>query len=85
MNRRPPRANIPTLLISGTFDSVTSVRWAKQAARDLANSTVIQILCVGHGVTPHSRSQDVVASFLSRPNAPDTSCVPKQKVPQFAR
>ena len=83
--RRPPRADIPTLLIVGTFDSVTSVRWSQQAARDLANSTLIQIPGVGHGVTPHSPcAQEVLASFLSRPSAPDTSCVPKQKVPSFA-
>ena len=83
--RRPPRADIPTLLVSGTFDSVTSVRWSKLAARDLPNATVIQILGVGHGVTEHSKcAQKVVASFLSHPNAPDTSCVPKQTVPPFA-
>jgi len=84
--RRPPRANIPTLLVAGTFDSVTSVQWAKQAARDLSNSTLIEIPGVGHGVTPNSQcAQDVVASFLAHPNAPDTSCVPKQTEPPFAR
>ena len=73
-----------TLLVSGTFDSVTSVRWAKLAARDLAHATVVQILGVGHGVTAHSEcAQDVVASFLAHPNAPDTSCVPSQTVPPF--
>jgi pimeloyl-ACP methyl ester carboxylesterase len=83
--RRPPRADIPTLLVSGTFDSVTSVQWSKLAAQDLPNATVIQILGVGHGVTPHSRcAQDVVASFLSHPSAPDISCVRKQTMPPFA-
>ena len=83
--RRPPRADIPTLLVSGTFDSVASVRWSKLAAHDLQNATVIQILGVGHGVTPHSKcAQEVVASFLAHPNAPDTSCVPKQTMPPFA-
>jgi pimeloyl-ACP methyl ester carboxylesterase len=84
-SHRPPRADIPTLLVSGTFDSVTSVRWSKLAAQDLQNATVIQILGVGHGVTPHSKcAQEVVASFLAHPNAPDTSCVPKQMMPPFA-
>ena len=84
-SNRPPRADIPTLLVSGTFDSVTSVRWSKLAAQDLRNATVIQILGVGHGVTPRSQcAQEVVASFLAHPNAPDTSCVPKQTMPPFA-
>lgn len=73
--RRAPRSTISTLLLSGSFDAVTSLDWAKAAARTLPNSTIVSIPGVGHYVAPESAcARAVIASFLADPNAPDTSC-----------
>lgn len=69
-------SSIPTLLISGSFDTLTSLAGAKQAAAKLSDATIISIPGVGHFVSPASPcAQAVVASFLADPAAPDTSCV----------
>ncbi|MFB6557318.1 alpha/beta fold hydrolase [Streptomyces sp. NPDC056400] len=67
---------VPALLVSGTFDAKTGASWAKGVARDLSRSTAVQIPGIGHWVVPQSPcAQRVLASFLARPTAPDTSCV----------
>jgi pimeloyl-ACP methyl ester carboxylesterase len=81
---QPVASSIPTLLISGTFDTLTSLAGAKEAAAKLSNATIISIPGVGHGVSPQSPcAQSVVASFLADPSAPDTSCVGAQKPPSL--
>jgi pimeloyl-ACP methyl ester carboxylesterase len=72
---QPLVSSIPTLLISGTFDAVTSLDFATSVASSLSNATVISIPGIGHFVAPHSLcAQTVIASFLGDPGAPDTSC-----------
>ena len=81
---QPLVSNIPTLLISGTFDAVTSLDFATSVASSLANATVISIPGIGHFVAPHSPcAQSVIASFLGNPSTPDTSCVGTLKPPPF--
>ncbi|MEV4329768.1 alpha/beta fold hydrolase [Streptomyces sp. NPDC049597] len=69
-------SSVPALVISGTFDAKTGASWARGVARDLSRSTAVQIPGIGHWVVPQSPcAQRVLASFLARPTAPDTSCV----------
>ncbi|WP_369264710.1 alpha/beta fold hydrolase [Streptomyces sp. R35] len=69
-------SSVPALVISGTFDVKTGASWAQGVVRDLSNSTAVQIPGIGHWVVPQSPcAQSVLASFLARPTAPDTSCV----------
>ncbi|MET8096553.1 alpha/beta fold hydrolase [Streptomyces sp. NPDC005236] len=69
-------SNVPALVLSGTFDAKTGARWGAYAARTLSRSTTVRIPGIGHWVVPQSPcAQSVLASFLARPNAPDTSCV----------
>ena len=64
--RQPVASNIPTLLISGSFDTFTSLAGAKAAAARLSNATIISILGVGHFVSPASPcAQAVIVSFLA--------------------
>jgi hypothetical protein len=71
-------------MLSGSFDSVLPTSWARLAARTLTNSTVLQFAGVGHAVTVSSPcAQQVFASFLAKPSAPDTACVAKLKPPTF--
>ena len=82
--RQPVASSIPTLLISGSFDTLTSLAGAKAAATNLSNATIISIPGVGHVVSPASPcAQAVIVSFLADPHAPDTSCVGSLKPPSF--
>jgi pimeloyl-ACP methyl ester carboxylesterase len=82
--RQPVASSIPTLLISGSFDTLTSLAGAKAAAANLSNATIISIPGVGHVVAPASPcAQAVIVSFLADPHAPDTSCVGALKPPSF--
>ncbi|MGW7357282.1 alpha/beta fold hydrolase [Streptomyces sp. NPDC054802] len=69
-------SKVPTLIVSGTFDAKTGARWGPYAGRTLRHSTPVRIPGIGHWVVPQSPcAQNVLASFLTRPTAPDTSCV----------
>ncbi len=78
-------SSIPTLVMAGDFDGKTSPQWAIYAAGTLENSTTVVIPGGGHGALFLIGLPDdslakpcaisVVASFLSNPMAPDTSCV----------
>jgi pimeloyl-ACP methyl ester carboxylesterase len=81
---QPVTSSIPTLLISGSFDTLTSLARAKAAAVSLSNATIISIPGIGHAVAPVSPcAQTVVVSFLANPGAPDTSCVGALRPPSF--
>ena len=81
---QPVVSSIPTLLISGSFDTLTSLAGAKAAGSNLAKATVISIPGIGHAVSPQSPcAQAVVVSFLADPAAPDTSCVGALKPHSF--
>src|SRR6476620_9350048 len=81
---QPVASSIPTLLISGSFDTLTSLAGAKAAATSLSNATIISIPGVGHFVSPASPcAQAVIVSFLAAPDALDTSCVGALKPPIF--
>ncbi|AZM87992.1 alpha/beta fold hydrolase [Streptomyces sp. W1SF4] len=69
-------SSVPALVISGTFDMKTGASYAKDASRTLSRSTSVLIPGIGHWVVPQSKcAQQVLASFLARPAAPDTGCV----------
>jgi pimeloyl-ACP methyl ester carboxylesterase len=82
---QPVESSIPTLLVSGTFDTLTSLAGAKAASARLSHATIISIPGVGHTVSPWSRcAQAVIVSFYATPErAPDTSCVSALKPAPF--
>jgi pimeloyl-ACP methyl ester carboxylesterase len=82
--RQPVASSIPTLLISGSFDTLTSLAGAQAAAAKLSKATIISIPGIGHVVAPQSLcAQTVITSFLADPGTPDTSCVGTLKPPSF--
>jgi pimeloyl-ACP methyl ester carboxylesterase len=82
--REPTVSEIPTLILSGSFDSVAPLAWAYAAAETLPNSRIASIPGVGHFVTPESPcAQSIIASFLLQPDAPDTNCVATLRPPIF--
>ena len=73
---QPVASSLPTLLISGSFDTLTSLAGAEAAAAKLSHATIVSIPGIGHFGSPASPcAQDVIVSFLVDPAAPDTSCV----------
>ncbi|MEU3774617.1 alpha/beta fold hydrolase [Streptomyces sp. NPDC032472] len=67
---------VPALVISGSFDMKTGASYAKDASRTLSRSTSVLVPGIGHWVVPQSPcAQQVLASFLASPTAPDTGCV----------
>ena len=58
--RMPVASDIPTLLLSGTFDWLTPPSWGKEAARNLSVSRHVVFRAQGHGVS----SQDACAARL---------------------
>ena len=78
-------SNIPTLVLSGSFDGKTSPQWAVYVAGTLENSTNLVIPGGGHGSLilyglPNDSPakpcvMSVESSFLANPMAPDTTCV----------
>src|SRR5215471_323084 len=82
--RQPVASDIPTLLISGSFDTLTSLAGAEAAAARLSKAKIISIPGIGHSVAPQSPcAQTVVVSFLADPSAPDISCVGTLRPPTF--
>src|SRR5579871_634908 len=81
----PVASNIPTLLVSGTFDTLTSLAGAKAASARLSRATIISIPGVGHTVSYQSPcAQEIIVAFYADPNvAPDTSCVRALKPASF--
>lgn len=76
VQRVAPVSSVPTLFLNGTFDMKTGASWAQRTARTLPRSTTVRIPGIGHWVVPQSPcAQKVLASFLTRPTAPDTGCV----------
>ncbi|SOB86191.1 alpha/beta hydrolase [Streptomyces sp. 1331.2] len=68
-------SDVPTLVLSGTFDAKSGAAWGPYAARTLSRSTTVRIPGIGHWVVPQSPcAQRVLASFLADPTAPDTAC-----------
>jgi pimeloyl-ACP methyl ester carboxylesterase len=73
---QPVTSAIPTLLISGSFDTLTSLAGAKAAAVGLSNATIISVPGIGHFESPNSPcAQRVIVSFLADHAAPNTTCV----------
>ncbi|MFI8962728.1 alpha/beta fold hydrolase [Streptomyces sp. NPDC053493] len=69
-------SEVPTLIVSGTFDAKTGASWGPYTGRTLPRSTAVLIPGIGHFVVPQSPcAASVLTSFLRRPTAPDTGCV----------
>lgn len=81
----PVASSIPTLLLSGTFDTLTSLAGARTAASRLTHATIVSIPGVGHTVSPWSPcAQSIIVAFYAAPDRrPDTSCAGALKPASF--
>lgn len=79
----PVRVDVPTLVISGTIDPVTSPRWGEEAARHLPRA--LHLVARGaHGIDDPC-IDGIREAFIDQPDveALDTSCVEAMKLPPF--
>lgn len=82
----PATSAVPVLLFAGTMDAVTPPAWAHDAARTLANATVIEFPGQAHAFTLDSPcAMGVMAAFLNDPSwADDVHCLASLTPPPFA-
>lgn len=82
----PVSSDIPTLVLTGAFDPITPPEYAREAAKTLSNSYLVEFPAGAHGAVGSSECADnILLGFLDDPNqAPDTSCVEKNSTIQFS-
>ncbi|MFJ4780004.1 alpha/beta fold hydrolase [Streptomyces sp. NPDC088762] len=82
--RDATRSDIPTLALSGGFDSQTGADNGPYVARTLPRATVVTVPYVAHVVFATSKcAQAITASFFDTPTAPNTDCIKDLKPPKF--
>ncbi|MFG2715070.1 alpha/beta fold hydrolase [Streptomyces goshikiensis] len=79
------RSDIPTLALSGGFDSQTGADNGPYVARTLGHATVVTIPYEPHVVFATSKcAQEITRSFFNTPTAPNTDCLKGLEPPEFA-
>ena len=81
--RLPASTDLPTLILSGTFDSSTAPAWVDDIIEGFPNSVVLHFPGIGHGVIPPSAcAQMIMTAFLNNPGPNvDRSCIASIKLP----
>ncbi|MCX5157068.1 alpha/beta hydrolase [Streptomyces sp. NBC_00291] len=78
------RGDIPTLALSGSFDSQTGADNGPYVARTLSKAKVVTIPYQPHVVIATSKcAQEIAVSFFDTPNAPKTGCLKGLEPPEF--
>ncbi|WP_078999130.1 alpha/beta fold hydrolase [Streptomyces sp. WM4235] len=78
------RGDIPTLALSGSFDSQTGADNGPYVARTLSKAKVVTIPYQPHVVIATSKcAQEIAVSFFDTPDAPKTGCLKGLEPPEF--
>ncbi|WP_310781723.1 alpha/beta hydrolase [Mycobacterium sp. Z3061] len=82
----PVLSKVPTLILSGSFDSSTAPQWVKEVTTGLPGSVALRFPGVGHGVIPASAcAQRIMTTFLDNPRTDvDQSCIGQVAIPTFS-
>jgi len=86
IENEPVWSDIPTLILAGEYDPITSPAWGELAAETLSNSFYYEFPGVGHGASVSGEACPlyVALSFLDDPmSEPDTSCVAEMSGPAY--
>lgn len=84
--RRPAVVDVPTLLLTGTYDPATPPEWAYQAARSLRRSAVLELRGASHAVLGSEPcTVDLVSAFFDDPQRIDLGryCGDRTQPPRF--
>ncbi|MEV8535479.1 alpha/beta hydrolase [Streptomyces sp. NPDC051211] len=78
------RGDVPTLALSGSFDSQTGADNGPYVARTLSKAKVVTVPYEPHVVFATSKcAQEIAVSFFDDPTAPKTGCLSGLKAPKF--
>jgi pimeloyl-ACP methyl ester carboxylesterase len=77
------QSDIPTLVLSGSYDGQTGPQWGSYVALRLPKATVVTVPGVAHGVYTDPCAARTIASFFNNPQQPDTSCVGSTQAPAY--
>ncbi|WP_405532450.1 alpha/beta fold hydrolase [Streptomyces avidinii] len=78
------RGDIPTLALSGGFDSQTGADNGPYVASTLSRAKVVTVPYEPHVVFATSKcAQDITASFFDTPTTPKTECLKTLEAPEF--
>ncbi|MGW5848677.1 alpha/beta fold hydrolase [Streptomyces sp. NPDC055254] len=78
------RGDIPTLALSGSFDSQTGADNGPYVARTLSKAEVVTVPYEPHVVFATSKcAQEIAVSFFETPDAPKTGCLKGLEPPEF--
>ncbi|MCV7074984.1 alpha/beta hydrolase [Mycobacterium szulgai] len=82
----PALSKVPTLILSGSFDSSTAPQWVREITPGLSNAVALRVPGVGHGVLPTSTcAQTIMTAYLNNPGRDvDQSCLAYANVPKFS-
>jgi pimeloyl-ACP methyl ester carboxylesterase len=68
-------SEIPTLILTGSFDPVTPPEWGRLAAETLPNSYYVEARTGGHGPPNDACIRQITRDFINEPQThPDASC-----------
>jgi hypothetical protein len=77
-------SDIPTLVMAGQYDPITSPGWGRDVAKHLKNGYFFEYPGMGHGVTTTDCARSMLIAFLSDPSRmPDSACIAKMAAPPF--
>ncbi len=78
------RSDIPTLLLTGTFDPVTPPAYAYEAAEHLTTHVLVEFPDMGHAATASACAQKLASRFLDDPTTlSEIDCVDQLEPPTF--
>lgn len=78
------RGDIPTLALSGGFDSQTGADNGPYVAETLSKAKVVTVPFEPHVVFATSKcAQEIAVSFFDNPAAPKTACLDSLRAPEF--
>lgn len=81
----PLTSDIPTLILSGTYDPITPPSWGRAVAAELSHSYYYEFPSAGHNVSNDNPcAGSIQLAFLNDPmTAPDSSCISEVPGPSF--
>lgn len=85
VSRAPTVSTVPTLILTGTFDSSTAPAWIELVTPGLRNPVVLRFPGLGHGVLPTSGcAQTIMTAYVDDPSSSvDHSCIDATTAPAF--
>lgn len=77
-------SDVPSLVLSGSYDGQTGPVWGDYIAKNLSQSVVAVVPGAAHGVYAEPCGAEIIASFFDNPTKPNTSCEDSTPLPTYS-